>query len=350
MLLLNKSHLERLYEFQAKKSHCLVRLTKSILESSLKYAKRKQFVNIDASIGAKLPNSYQNPEYKISRINTKKTLSMEQLQILIKASKNTSIYLQVLFSALMGLRKSEVNGLKYSDIDFVKRTIKIQRQLGVVSNSNKEDFVKKTYTKQEIPLKTFSSNRELDIPDVVFEAILEQKKKYEKDKHRRKNDKTNPFQDLGYICCSSYGRPRSRYYNFPHFKKLLKENNLPDIRWHDLRATYATLLLKNNFNLKAVSKKLGHSKQIITADVYVDKKEIVADCIKEITPFINDVLPKEKDISIKNYEELSNEMNENIINNLIEEVTSNCDIKLKDYTNSDLEVNILNNYWKALNI
>lgn len=83
------------------------------------------------------------------------------------------------------------------------------------------------------------------------------------------------------ICCSSYGRPRSRTYNFPHFKKLLKENNLPDIRWHDLRATYATILLKNNFNLKAVSKKLGHATQIITAQDAVNKHNIVKIQIKE---------------------------------------------------------------------
>ena len=154
----------------------------------------------------------------------------------------------------MGLRKSEVNGLKYTYVDFVNKKLKVQRQLGIVANSNKEDYKAKTYTKQEIPVKTFSSNRELDIPDIVFETILEQKKIYEKNKKRRLNDKTNPFQDLRYICCFSYGRPRSRAYNFPHFKKLLKESNLPGIRWHDLRATYATILLKNNFNLKAVSK------------------------------------------------------------------------------------------------
>lgn len=86
------------------------------------------------------------------------------------------------------------------------------------------------------------------------------------------------------------------------WKKCWQSNNgLPDIRWHDLRATYATILLKNNFNLKAVSKKLGHAKQIITADVYVDKKEIIADCIEELEPFIQDVLLKEVDVETRNY-------------------------------------------------
>ena len=57
----------------------------------------------------------------------------------------------------MGLRKQEINGLKYSDVDFVNKKLHVCRQLGVVSNSNKGDFKSKTYTKQEIPLKTKNS-------------------------------------------------------------------------------------------------------------------------------------------------------------------------------------------------
>lgn len=80
----------------------------------------------------------------------------------------------------MGLRRGEINGLKYTDIDYINRKIKVQRQLGVKRNTKKEDFKAKTYTKQEIELKTYSSNRELDIPDYVFEAILAERKQYEK--------------------------------------------------------------------------------------------------------------------------------------------------------------------------
>ena len=56
-------------------------------------------------------------------------------------------------------------------------------------------------TKQEIKLKSVSSERILDIPDIVFEAIINDKKKYEKNKNRRINDKTNSFYDYNYICC-----------------------------------------------------------------------------------------------------------------------------------------------------
>ena len=99
---------------------------------------------------------------------------------------------------------------------------------------------------------------------------------------------------MDYICCSTYGRPRSKGYHFQHYKKLLADNGLPDIRWHDLRSTFCTLLLKNDFSPKAVSKLMGHAKEIITMDVYGDNKGIIEDCIPEIAGFIDEVLPEEQ--------------------------------------------------------
>lgn len=216
---------------------------------------------------------------------------MEQIQILLEASKDTPIHMQVLFNVLMGLRRREINGVKYSDVDYINRTLRVQRQLGKKLNTKKEDFPPETYGKQEVRLKTPSSYRTLPIPDYVFEAILEQREIYERNRRRRPNS----FQDLGYICCSSYGRPRSRDFHWPHYKKLLQENNLPDIRWHDLRSTFCTILLKNDFNPKAVSKLMGHAKEIITMDVYGDNRGIIADCVDEIQVFIDEVIPNEED-------------------------------------------------------
>ena len=70
---------------------------------------------------------------------------------------------------------------------------------------------------------------------------------------------------------------------------------MPDIRWHDLRATYCTILLKNDFNPKAVSKLMGHAKEIITIDVYGDKQEIIEDCLEVLEPFIDEVIPEEEE-------------------------------------------------------
>jgi len=66
---------------------------------------------------------------------------------------------------------------------------------------------------------------------------------------------------------------------------------LPNIRWHDLRSTYCTLLLKESFNPKAVSKLMGHAKEIITMDIYGDNKNIISDGVPEIEAYMKDVLP-----------------------------------------------------------
>ena len=68
---------------------------------------------------------------------------------------------------------------------------------------------------------------------------------------------------------------------------------LPDIRWHDLRTTFCTLLLKNSFNPKAVSKLMGHSKEIITMDVYGDRANIIPDRIPELEEYMSEVMPAE---------------------------------------------------------
>jgi integrase len=225
---------------------------------------------------------------------------MEQINILLEKSKDTPIHMQVLFNVLMGLRRSEIIAVKYSDVDYVNRTLRVERQLGKVLNTDKEDFAPKTFTKQEIQTKTRSSVRELPIPDYVFEEILKEREKYEQNKRRRSTE----FQDLNYICCSSYGRPRSKNYHWVYYKKLLEECGLPDIRWHDLRSTFCTLLLKNGFSPKAVSKLMGHAKEIITTDVYADNQNLIADGVPEIEDFMKEVLPNEQELCLNDHSDV----------------------------------------------
>ena len=203
--------------------------------------------------------------------------------------KETRIYLYILFGAVMGLRKSEIRGLKYSDIDYSRQTIHIKRQLGKDLSKGQSKLQPKTKTKQEIGLKTRSSDRELDIPDIVFNAIIEERKMYEVNRSRR----STTFQDLDYICCSSYGRPRSATYASSQYKALLRNNGLPDIRFHDLRHTYASMLLSEELSVKAVSNTLGNAKSIVTVDVYGDKARIIGDGTDAMRPTLEYVLPTE---------------------------------------------------------
>lgn len=295
---LNRGHVQQLYNKEMKISESVVRLIKPIMNVAMGYALEKKMISVNPAEGVDLPKQKKKGEFRVRHIDEQRTLNQEQVDRLIEAAKGTPIYLQVMFAVQTGLRRSEIIGVKYSDIDYINRTLHVERQLGIVPMSEKEDYKPKTYTKQEIGLKTESSDRVIPIPDILFEAILEERQKYEKNRRRRINDKTNPFFNGNYICCSTYGKPRSKDYHWKHFKKLLKDNDLPDIRWHDLRATYCTILLKNDFNPKAMSKLMGHAKEIITIDVYGDKKEIIEDCLEILEPFIEDVLPEEEVIDL----------------------------------------------------
>lgn len=103
------------------------------------------------------------------------------------------------------------------------------------------------------------------------------------------------FLDTDYICCSAYGKPRSKDFHWKHYKKFLKSVGLPDIRWHDLRSAYCTLLLKSDFSPKAVSKLMGYAKELITVDVYSDNANIIPEEIPELLLYMGEVMPKKED-------------------------------------------------------
>lgn len=194
---LNDSNIKKVFNGLSDKSVSIIKNVKSILNLSLDYAKENQLIKNNYARRYKLPRKLLLKIDK-TKLNSNQVLDITQMSTLIKASKEGKIYMQILFATLMGLRRGEINGLKYSDVDFVKQKLRVQRQLGIKANSKKEDFDVKTYTKQEIKLKTASSYRELDIPDCVFEAIIEEKIIYDKNRNRRKQN----FKDLNYICCS----------------------------------------------------------------------------------------------------------------------------------------------------
>lgn len=198
---------------------------------------------------------------QVLQINQQQQL--EEIKQVILAEMRTQ-NMELLGALLRGIKMGRID-----DNSVENESVKIQN-VSTMILPNKEDFVPKTFTKQEVKTKTKSSVRELPIPDLVFEAILKERKRYEANRNRRKE----AFQDLDYICCSTYGRPRSKNYHWKYYKELLSDNGLPDIRWHDLRSTYCTLLLKNNYSPKAVAKLMGHSKEIITMDVYGDNQNI----------------------------------------------------------------------------
>ena len=97
---------------------------------------------------------------------------------------------------------------------------------------------------------------------------------------------------------------RSRSFHTKYYKKLLSSNNLTKIKFHDLRHSYTTLLIKDNYSIKAISELLGHSKEIITVDVYCDKSKIICDCLNVLEPYIESVRPETRIENIYNHTDI----------------------------------------------
>ena len=66
------------------------------------------------------------------------------------------------------------------------------------------------------------------------------------------------------------------------FQRLLEQCDLPYMRWHDLRHTFATVLSENEVNIKALALVMGHRDPTITKDVYINPKTEVIDCSAQI--------------------------------------------------------------------
>ena len=91
----------------------------------------------------------------------------------------------------------------------------------------------------------------------------------------------------GFVCVDQFGKLHSPNYVTHSFKKVIRQNNLPDIRFHDLRHSCATMLLSLGFSMKAVQEQLGHTQFTTTANTYAHVYEKTK---KEIAEKANEVL------------------------------------------------------------
>ena len=144
----NAGDVQKLYNAKTEYSVSVARMVKTVMNISFSYALNHKFIASNPTVGIRLPKNASKNPYHTRNIDTQKTLTLDQIMVLLEASKNTPIHMQVLFNVLMGLRRSEINGLKYSDVDYVNHTLTVRRQLGKELNGKKEDYAPKTFTKQ----------------------------------------------------------------------------------------------------------------------------------------------------------------------------------------------------------
>lgn len=205
-------------------------------------------------------------------------LSKDKIKLLLSASASSEWYLEILLALFCGLRKGEILGLKFEDIDFKNETVCINRQITANPIIPKGGLKTESYGIVEKPPKTENSNRKIRLPSIVLEEILKRKEKLDELKVR------GSFEDMGYVSFRDNGLPHTVTSLNTALTKLCKKNGLPHITVHSLRHMYATILLEQGVALPKISALLGHSSVNTTFGYYCDQM----DENRKIISFIND--------------------------------------------------------------
>jgi integrase len=186
-------------------------------------------------------------------------LTLEQVHKLLAVLEGH--YMEALFKLALatGLRRGELMGLKWQDINFDTGVLQVRRILSRVPTK----MPGKGYVEAEP--KTQKSRRSIVIAPFALEAL-----KLHRERQRGVKLKVgSAWQDHDYVFCTSIGTHLNPTRDMlGQLKSLLKKAGLPDIRFHDLRHSAATLLLSVGVHPKVVQEILGHSQIGITLDVY----------------------------------------------------------------------------------
>jgi len=179
--------------------------------------------------------------------------TQEQVKTLLEAIKGTNIENIVTLTIVYGLRRSEAVGLKWSAVNFENNTFAIESTVVRFSQ-----VVEKNTTKNQASHRTYPMTPE--IREMLL-SIKEQQKEM-------KELIGDSYIDSGYVFTWENGKLLSPDYVSQKFQKILRANELPHIRYHDLRHTTASLLIAKGYDIKRVSEWLGHSDIGTTANIY----------------------------------------------------------------------------------
>jgi integrase len=155
----------------------------------------------------------------------------DKFNLLLDDVEGTNDEMPILLAGMCGLRRSEVFGLRWSDLDFDEEKIS-------VNQVETYDKAKKEWVIKDKP-KNQSSRRTFTIPSEIIPVFKR-------------------YKGIGLVC-SNDGQVVNGGTFSHHFADLLKKHNLPHIRFHDLRHFNATMMLKYGVSDKEAARRLGHS-------------------------------------------------------------------------------------------
>jgi integrase len=181
-------------------------------------------------------------------------LTIEQAQKLLQHVQGYSLEGLITVALATGMRRGELLGLRWQDIHFDTKSLQIQR---TISRQRKKGIV-------ESEPKTSRGRRNIILPPFAIEALKE---------HRTRQLEVrlkvgSAWEESNFVFCNGHGGFLEPSQLHMMFRNLLKEADLPQIRFHDLRHSAATIMLTMGVHPKVVQELLGHSSISLTLDTY----------------------------------------------------------------------------------
>ncbi|MFW6008831.1 MAG: tyrosine-type recombinase/integrase [archaeon] len=174
-----------------------------------------------------------------------------QVKKFLETAKDFNYYILHFLALNTGMRQTELLGLKWKDIDFNNKRLRVRR---------KYDRDKKFKEK----LKTDSSRRIIPLTKLVIKELKRHKIK----QNEYKLALGEAYQDNDLVGCKKDGKPLYYRTLYREFKKIIEVAGLPEITFHDTRHTFATLFLEAGGDIAVLKELLGHSTINMTIDIY----------------------------------------------------------------------------------
>ena len=210
-----------------------VRNINQVISSAMQLAIQQHLIAQDPTDGCALPKT----EHREMQ-----TLSTDQLAAFLLEAKHSGVFEMYYIELATGLRRGELLGLKWEDIDFVNQTLRVRRQVGRINGEVRE-----------APLKTKNAYRTISLGPDAIDILKQQREKQ---------------PGSSYVFPGPTGGPIAPDSVLHMLHRVLDRAGLPEIRFHDLRHTFATLALQNGVDVKTVSGMLGHFSAGFTLDTY----------------------------------------------------------------------------------
>ena len=200
----------------------------------------------------------RNPAAAVERPKVEQTerqiLTEEQVRQLIFTTTNTRYGTLIYMALITGMREGELLGLKWSDVDWTRGQLFVQRQLQK----------KKGDGNGLVPPKTKAGVRHIKLGQGTLDRLV----KHREQQGLQKAANGSRWQENDLIFPNTIGKPESSRNMYEDYKHLLSENGLPDINFHALRHTALSHLLDMGTPVNTVQRWAGHSKASVTTDTY----------------------------------------------------------------------------------